>query len=173
MTWSAAGPAPEEAMLRIYWNCGPESVQPLIRRLTEAAGNARVRYTLKCPASPSLFGRRDGTVLYFATRDWPTLREPLERIHRALGASLKDATPPMTFRLGRGAALVEDPANGHSFGQTVSSAVASGILETLSRGEADLDLRVAILANRLRALGISPDRPYAGSRSSEIEWRAW
>lgn len=173
MTWSAAGPAPEEAMLRLYWNCGPEFVQPLIRRITEAAGNARVRYTLKCPASPSLFGRRDGTVLYFATRDWPALREPLGRIHRLLAPSLLDATPPMTFRLGRGAALVEDPANGRSFGQTVSSAVARGILEVLSLGEADPGFRVVILANRLRTLGISPDQPYAGSVPSEIEWRAW
>lgn len=173
MTWSAIGPAPEEDMLRIYWNCGPEAVQPLIRRITEAAGSARVRYTLKCPASPMLFGRRDGTVLYFSKQDWPALREPLERVHRGMATVLKDATPPMTFRLGRGAALVEDPANGHSFGQTVSSAVASGILESLSLGESDLDSRVAVLASRLRALGIAPERPYASGPSSEIEWRAW
>lgn len=173
ITWAAAGPAPEEAMLRLYWNCGPETVRPLIRGITEAAGNARVRYTLKCPSAPSLFGRRDGTVFYLAKQDWPKLREPLQRHHRRMAASLDNATPPMTFRLGRGAALVEDPANGHSFGQTITSAVASGILESLALHEEDPEAQLAIIARRMRSLGISPAHPYAETQPSEIEWSAW
>ncbi|MCC6262367.1 MAG: hypothetical protein IT169_02230 [Bryobacterales bacterium] len=173
ITWAAAGPAPEEAMLRLYWNCGPESVRPLIRGLTEAAGNARIRYTLKCPSAPLLFGRRDGTVLYLAKQDWPKLREPLRRLHRRTAASLDDATPPMTFRLGRGAALVEDPANGHSFGQTITWAVASGILEGLTLHEEDLEARLEIVVRHMRSLGISPAHPYAGTQPSEIEWSPW
>lgn len=173
MTWAAAGPAPEEAMLRLYWNCGPEAVRPLIRGLTEAAGNARVRYTLKCPSSPYLFGRRDGTVLYLAKQDWLALAEPLRRIHRALADSLGEPTPPLTFRLGRGAALVEDPANGHSFGQTISSAVASGILESLSLEEPAFETRLTLLARHLLSRGISPQHPYATTQPSEIEWSPW
>ena len=73
--------------------------------------------------------------------------------------------PPLTLRLGRGAAAAEDPGDGESFGQSRVRAVAAGLTAAAARGLAD-DLEVlAVVLDRLRAHGISPERPHlrAGS----------
>ena len=173
VTWGAAGPAPDEGMLRLYWNCGPSAVAALVHGITSAAEDARVRYTLKCPSSPSLFGRKDGVVFYLATEDWPRVAPALCQVHRRLADWLGEGTPPMTFRLGRGAGLAEDPANGHSFGQTMSWAVATGILASIALDPEDIEARLAMMAECLQAAGISPTRPYARSIPLEEEIQPW
>jgi len=165
MTRGAAGPAPDDGVVRVYWNCPVEAVASLVACATEALEGRGARYGLKCPLSRELFGRVDCVVLYLGVVEWRAARGDLREVHAALGARLREPVPPLTLRLGRGAAAAEDPGDGESFGQSRVRAVADGLTAAATRGLAD-DLEVlGVVLDRLRAHGISPERPHlrAGS----------
>ncbi len=173
LTWGAAGPAPDDRMIRIYWNCGPAEVSALVRGLTTVLEDRAVPYTLKCPAEASLFGRRDGVVLYLGPDVWALVKGDLKDVHQGIADRLSAPTPPMTLMLGRGVSLAEDPGNGHSFGETMAWAVADGVLAALTAGIVDVERVLDTLAARLAANGVSPVRPFQRADSPADEVSAW
>jgi hypothetical protein len=173
LTWSAAGPAPANGMLRMYWNVSPADVAPLVRGITTVLEDAQLPYTMKCPSAPTLFGRCDGFVVYLTSDGWSTVKSGLREVHEKLAARLAEPTPPLTLRLGRGVALAQDPGNGRSFGETMSWAVAEGVLAVLADGSSAGEDSLAVMVPRLAAAGIDIDRPYlcgGGAPESLMSW---
>jgi hypothetical protein len=160
LTWGAAGAAPAESMLRVYWNSGADGVAPLVNAITAVLENLELPYTMKCPADTTLFGRTDALVLYLAPDVWSAAKAGLRSAYERTAARIRPAAPPLTLRLANGVGIAEDPANGSSFGQSRALAVADGVLEVLAAGHVDTEDIIATLATRLSAHGISPDRPY-------------
>lgn len=160
---SGRGGVPTGApMVRVYWNCPAEAAADLVAAVTRAAEEGAVPYAMKCPTSPAGFARVDSLVLYLSRDDWArgAVRAALRDVHGALGARLRPAAPRLALPLGRGVGLAEDPANGMSFGESRSRAVADGALAAMSAGLADEAAVLALLADRLRAGGVPPGHPH-------------
>jgi hypothetical protein len=172
VTSAAAGPA-GAAMARIYWNCPPPSAAALVAGITGALEPLRLPYTLKCPLADELFDRTEPVVLYLGFAEWAAAKQELRAVHAALAAQLRPAIPPLTLRLGPGAAAAEDPADGRSFGQSRAAAVADGLVRAAERRLDDEAATLAVVAEQLAAHDISPARPYlrAGSPSDLVT--AW
>jgi hypothetical protein len=160
VTSSDAGPAPEE-MVRVYWNCPPQSAAVLVAGLTGALERLRLTYTLKCPLTSELFDRVEPVVLYIGHPQWVVAKPALRAVHSSLVAELRPEVPPLTLRLGPGVAAAEDPADGRSFGQSRADAVADGVILAVERRlTGDEAATLAVVAERLAAHDISPARPY-------------
>lgn len=170
---SGAGPAPTN-MLRVYWNCPPESAAELVAALTSVLEHRRLPYTLKCPLTRELFDRVEPMVLYIGRDQWTAVKGALRAVHSALADKLRSEVPPLTLRLGPGAAAAEDPADGRSFGQSRSDAVADGVMIALERRLIGDDAAtLAVVAERLMAHGISPVRPYLRAYSPPDLVTSW
>lgn len=163
LTWSSLGPAPESGMLRIYWNVEAHSSAPLVREITTVLEDAAVPYTMKCPSHPALFGRCDAVVLYVAIGVWTDVKTRLREVCQNMGMHLREPTPPLTLRLGRGVALARDPGNGRSFGETMSWVIAEGVLSILAAGTVSDTNALGAMAHHLVVAGINLQRPYLGN----------
>ena len=154
-----------------FWNVGPVAVASVVRAITTVLADEGLPYTLKCPAEPALFSRRDSLVLYLARDVWRTTKKSLRRAHEGIATDLRDSTPPLTMRLGRGVALAEDPGNGRSFGETMAWAVADGVLAIRAARLVDSDEMLALMAARLNSHGIGAAQPYltAGSLPGDVD----
>jgi HopA1 effector protein family len=172
VTSAAAGPAPA-AMARVYWNCPSQSAAALVAGITGALEAARLPYTLKCPLADELFDRTEPVVLYLGFAEWAAAKPALRAVHASLAAQLRPAVPPLTLRLGPGAAAAEDPADGRSFGQSRAAAVADGLVRAAQRQLSDDDAAIAVVAEGLAAHDISPARPYLRAGSPPDRVTAW
>lgn len=173
MTWADAGPAPPEAMVRVYWNCPAPSVADLVAGVTAATEALRLPYTLKCPVTVDLFDRVDSVVLYLGVAGWSAAKPALRRVHASMVGRFRSSIPPLTLPLGRGAAAAEDPADGRSFGQSRVEAVADGVIRAADRGVSDDAAILDIVSERLVAHDIAPDRPYMRARSPRDQVTGW
>jgi hypothetical protein len=171
-TAGTAGAATAPPLVRLYWNGAPAVAAELTRGVTGALERARVPYTMKCPLNPSLFARDDPIVVYLERAAWRQAGPALREVHRALAPFLRPRVPPLTLRLGRGVAFAEDPADGRSFGQSRSAAVAAGLVALLPAPAADRQVLAALRASLL-AHGISAVRPYLGTDSPADETASW
>jgi hypothetical protein len=172
LTTGTAGAAPDEAMIRIYWNCGPDAVGELVRGLTALLEGLEVPYTFKCPIHPFLFRRTDSVVLYLGRVAWEEVKPWIRDVHSRLGERLRPAVPPLTLRLGAGIAVAEDPGNAESFGQSRAAAVAAGLVRLLPGPLPDDDAVLSTIGGALEAHGISVSRPYlnAGAVEHVLSW---
>jgi HopA1 effector protein family len=166
--WITSGGAesvPAGGLARVYWNCPAPAAEALVAAVTGALERRRLPYTLKCPLSEALFDRVEPVVLYLAIDAWAGAKPVLREVHASLANRLRAEVPPLTLRLGRGAAAGEDPGDGRSFGESRTAAVADGIVAAAERGVTEEEPTIALLAERLRAHDIAPERPYlcAGS----------
>lgn len=173
LTTGSAGAAPTAPMVRVYWNCPAEAAPQLIRGVTGVLEAANEPYTMKCPLVPALFGRRDAVVTYLAPAGFVRLKPALRRLHRAMASTLIDAVPPLTLRLGRGAAAGEDPGDGRSYGQSRCTAVAAGIVAARRAGITDHDAVVAQVLSTLVEYDISPSQPFLAGSSAPDLVTAW
>jgi hypothetical protein len=160
VTCAAVGPAPERDMMRVYWNCPAPTAVPLVGALTTTLERLAVAYTLKCPSISSLFDRVDSLVLYLGRDTWPAVNSLLRDVHASFNQRLRPTVPPLTLRLGRGAAAAQDPGDGQSFGQSRVRAVVDGLLSAADRRVVDVGGVTDVIGERLRAHGIDPARPY-------------
>jgi hypothetical protein len=163
-TAGAVGPA-SAPMLRVYWNCPAGSAAALVARVTSGLEELLLPYTLKCPSAEVYFDRVEPVVLYLGVDDWSAASETLRGVHASLVDRLRPPVPPLTLRLGWGAAAAEDPADGSSFGQSRTRAVADGLVRAAARGLTDEETTLAVVAFQLSAHGISLLRPYQRSSS--------
>ena len=160
ITSGIAGAASTAAMVRVYWNCPPETAAPLVAGLTHELEAIGLPYTLKCPTAEVLFDRVEPVVLYLGVADWLAARGALRGVHAALVGRLRSRVPPLTLRLGPGAAAAEDPADGRSFGQSRAAAVADGLAHANEQRLTDEAAILSVVVSRLSAHGISPICPY-------------
>ncbi len=172
-TWGSAGPPPAPPLLRVYWNCGSEAAATVVRAITTVVERSAVPYMLKCPSSGALFGRCDSVVLYISPDVWNSIKQGLKEAYDRVAKNLRAEVPRLALRLGPGVAIAEDPADGRSFGESRSRAVADGVIDVLLSGLAETEQVAATMAARLAAHGISPARPYLRSGSAPDTINQW
>jgi HopA1 effector protein family len=161
--WITSGPAGHAsagALIRVYWNCPPQSAAPLVARLTRELDEIGFTYTMKCPTTEALFDRVEPVVLYLGVAEWAAAKGTLRGVHASLSGLLRVPVPPLTLKLGPGAAAAEDPADGWSFGQSRARAVATGLARAAELRLTDEPATLAVVVSQLSAHGISPLRPY-------------
>jgi hypothetical protein len=159
-TWSAQAGAPgANDRVRLYWHAGSQALAPLLRALTPVLDQQPLPYLLKGPVQRALFGRTDAVVLYLEQSGWETLKPGLRQAHANVADWLDAEVPPLTLRLGRGAAAAEDPGDDWSFGQSRSHAVADGISAVREAGYPGRARTLSLISEALRRHGIDPDRP--------------
>jgi len=172
-TWGSTAPPPGPPMLRIYWNCRFEPVAEVVRAVTAVLEDKELPYMLKCPSDAALFGRCDSMVLYVSADVWNAAREGLRAAHQRVAKRLCPDVPRLALRLGPGVAIAEDPADGRSFGESRSRAVADGVIHVLLSGVVDTEEVLETMAARLIAHDICPARPYLRSGSAPEAVNRW
>ena len=170
---SAAG-EPDEPLVRVYWNTGPDHVACVLGALTTALDARAGKYRLKCPARAAEYARVDAVVVYLHKGEWRRLRRLIGAVALALKPHLRDGRPPLTLSVARGVGVADDPspveASGgrESFGENRCRALAPTFLALAARGSeqwpSQLDA-LTLLANALRAVGIDPQRPWQNADS--------
>ena len=167
--WStdgAAGAAPTAPMIRLYWNCPPQAAALLVGGVTTVLERLGLAFSLKCPVEASLFGRDDAVVLYLAPEAFELSKGELRTVYESLVPWLEDRVPPLTFRLGRGVGLAQDPADGQSYGQSRCLAVAASLVGADLAGVSDESDLVAAIVEQFPSHGVSATQPYLGVDAS-------
>jgi HopA1 effector protein family len=145
---------PQGALVRVYLSVALPALPQVLRRLVPMLVQASVKATeqgpnpgsalarpgpvlswsLKCPSQAVGYGRVDSLVLYLERAQWPQTQRLIADLVDPLAPWLRDATPPLTQRLGRGVAFAQDPQNSQSFGQSRCLALATAVQAHLQSG---------------------------------------
>ena len=148
-------------LVRLYFNCSPESAVLLMGELTTALNRFQTPFQLKTPAAPAFYGRTDAAVLYIGARYFPiTARIVASVLSRV---PVVTATPLFTKRLWPGVGAAVEPGSGESFGSHRCRLTAEGIVDAWGQGGAqETPKRMAAVAARFAAVGLDLQRPWLG-----------
>jgi len=153
--------ADQLTLVRLYFNCSPESAVLLMGELTAALNRFQAPFQLKTPATPALYGRTDAAVLYLGARYFPiTARIVASALDKV---PVETATPLFTKRLWPGVGAAVEPGSGESFGSHRCRLTAEGIVDGWRQGGAqETPKRMAAVAARFAAAGLDVQRPWLG-----------
>jgi hypothetical protein len=154
---------PPEALTRLYLAAEQERVLELISRLTATLQELATPWLLKAAAERAALSRPDAVVVYLRSSDLgdaPESAPTIGTLASCASGLVRDVRPALTYSIGRGVALAEDPADGRSFGERQSALVAGALI---ARADGK-DSRQALVA-ALRAAGLDPVRPHLRPRS--------
>lgn len=152
--------------VRIYLNLAPETAPIALRSLLSGLASEDLRLEGKLVDDPRGYDRCDSMVLYVNEEDYvPAVRYVTEWVH-ARDIALRAGTPALTKPLGHGMAAAQTPLAepgraAESFGRHRCRLIAQGLVEGLSRDEADPDAWIRRVAVSFEAAGTSLMRPYA------------
>ena len=108
----------------------------------------------------------DATAVYFPADAVSELREPVLDLVADLQPFLAGSVPALTLRIGRGAALAQNPPDGSSYGEHRCSILAHAVLANLSEPH---PLIVERTLTAFRLAQVDPQRPYR-ALSASWEW---
>jgi hypothetical protein len=158
--------APDEALVRVYWNLRLQAKDVFLHLVTRALDVAGIGYGLKVLDSSCDRRRCDTAVLFVAASAFATASPVLGSLVGALTHELRDRTPAFTARLAPGVAVAES-LGGDSFGRTRCRAVAEAIVAThVATPSALGEERFAAVLTRLSASGVRPDAPHLNPGST-------
>ena len=106
------------------------------------------------------------TVLYLPAEALDELHAPIEAMLADIRPFLAGTVPALTLRVGRGASLAQNPADGRPFGQHRCSLIAGTVLA--NRGMAHSKV-VDQVRETFRRAGVDPQRPYR-ALGSDWQW---
>src|SRR5262249_40765873 len=106
-------------------------------------------------------------VLYVAKRHYRVAALLLADVYRAIGPSLKAATPLFTKTLADGLGLAEDPKTGESFGMNRCRLLAEAVCNAHARGLDTAEARLSEFTAAFGAVGLSLERPYLNRGSAD------
>jgi hypothetical protein len=155
---------PPEALTRLYFSVERARVLELIGRLTATLQELATPWLLKAAAEPAALGRPDAVVVYLRSSDLgdaPESAPLIDTLASSANGLVRDVRPALTYSIGCGVALAEDPADGQSFGERLSVLVAGALIASRASGEDPHQVLVAAL----RAAGLDPVRPHLRPRS--------
>jgi hypothetical protein len=162
----AGGCSPDAgtAVDRFYWNVQPAAGPAVLGAVTTVLNGAGIPFRFKIADDPAAV-RCDAGVLY-ATPSWrPRVVPALERVLGLVAPHLWDRTGPFTLRLAPGLAFAEDPPGDDSFGSHRCRLLAEAVVEAHVRGMLRTEDRLAVVADRFAADGLSLDAPHLGAGS--------
>jgi hypothetical protein len=153
--WAAQSTmVPDEPLVRIYVNVGPDGVGHAVHRIVEWLADEKLRFRMKCPGSANGFARADALVLYLASADWPARRAGVLAWAEEIEPLVRPGHPALTLPLAPGLGFAEDPGDGRSFGQHRCALLAQAIVTA-----PDGDL-VVHLERAIAGAGILAEEPW-------------
>lgn len=144
-------------LVRLYLSCAPRTSLHAIALVCERANEWDVPWKLASTAMSTPVPARDATVVYLPLSELPAVRPEIDRLVTDLQPFLGSQAPALTLRIGRGASLAQNTADGRSFGLHRCSLVAASVLSSQQfhhREQVERTMRV------FEAAGIDPRRPY-------------
>jgi hypothetical protein len=157
----------EHNLIRFYFHCTPQIVEPLIEHLTIELNRYLVPYRMKALNDAALYTRTDSMVLYCAKRYFDIVYRILLLMPESISSSLERSVPLFSKYLLPGIGLAEDPNTGESFGMHRCRLVAEGIFDAWQLGHQSVAARLRAVAARFAMNGFEIDAPYLnpGSRN--------
>jgi HopA1 effector protein family len=155
-------------LVRLYLTCAPHTSLHAIGLVSDRALQWDAPWRLTSTAMNTPVPAADATVLYLPVEVLDRLRPELEQLVDDLQPFLASAVPALTLRIGRGASLAQNPADGRSFGEHRCGLVARSVIDSQQFHHKEQVVRTM---HTFEAAGIDPRRPYLESEGS---WdRGW
>ena len=159
------GPAADEAPVdRFYWNVRPEARPSLVRALTTRLNRDELQFRLKVLQGPPV-ERSDAGVLYTAPAERAEVRAALGVVRREVAGGLRPRTPALALALAPGLGFAEDPPGEESFGTHRCRLIAEALAEAHAQSLRGREERLAAIAGRFAAEGLSLDAPHLSAGS--------
>ncbi|MFT4009219.1 MAG: T3SS effector HopA1 family protein [Nocardioidaceae bacterium] len=174
-SWSDSwqdGSAPRgEQLVRLHLACTPHTALLAVTLATEHARTWDAPWQLVSTAMSSPVSAPDATVLFVPISELDRLRPAIDALVADAGPLLSSVTPPMTLRVGPGASLAQNPADGGNFGKHRCRIISEIALATHDLSRQD---QLAAAKSALLAQGIDPGRPYLHSTVGvpDLAWAA-
>jgi hypothetical protein len=175
--WRTRGPSwidsrPPTDLVRLYWTVRLGELPHLVELLTAVLEELDGPWMVKCAVDAVLHGRPDAVVAYLRTADlWASMRR-IEDIRLAVEHASRPGRPPFTLPVGPGLAIADDPGGSRSFGEHRCGLVAAGVCAAGPDARVvPADAAIGSVAERFRAAGIDPARPWAAG-PSHLPWEA-
>jgi hypothetical protein len=159
--WTYTEIPPHPPIGRVYLDPRPATMPSLLHETTRALLSIGLPFQLKCPELAIAASRVDALIVYHARTDRQRLLAALLERWSSLGPLLEPHHPPLTCGLRPGLSWADDPGGDQSFGESRCKALARAVLTAEETWPAaDLDARLAVLVDGLRAAGIDPSHPW-------------
>jgi hypothetical protein len=175
-TWQAWGALWTEqleyagsGLVRLHLNCLPPTTLHVLGLVTTRARGWDHPWRLTSRALGTEAADPEGTVLYVPVESVQPLRRRIDELVNDLKPFLALAAPALTLRIGRGAGLAQNPADGRSFGQHRCALVASAVLASARQHHHE---QVSQAMHAFADAGVDPQRPYL-ERCTPTWDRAW
>jgi hypothetical protein len=150
-------------LVRLHLTCAPHTSLHAIGMVTDRAKQWDFPWRLTSTAATAALPAPDATVLYLPVENLAALRPALEELVHDLQPFLASAVPALTLRIGRGASLAQNPADGRSFGEHRCGLVARSVIESQQLHHKEQVVRTM---RTFAAAGIDPKRPYLEAAGS-------
>lgn len=176
-TWQAWSPHWTEKtgalgsdLVRLYLSSDPEHAARIVGLVTATAMSWHEPWRFISVTTPGHTQRFDATIVFLPITSLARLRGEVQTLLTRLRPMLRNQTPAFTLRVGHGAALAQNPADGRSFGQHRCSLVARAVLA--SRGALHRE-QVHRATYTFAEAGVDPEHPYRENRAGTWDqpWR--
>ena len=157
----------DDDLLRWYWNIKTVGVLKLVHLLTQRLNKFQIPFRLKCLNDPAGYDRADAAVLYINKRFYRLATELLAEVYQTVADQLAPITPLFSKQLAPGLGLAEEPETGESFGQQRCRILAKGIWNAHVLNRQTEHERLAEVVRQFELSGLSFDRPYLNSGSTD------
>lgn len=144
-------------LVRLFLACAPHTTLHAVAAVTAHAQRWDHPWLLTSRAFGQAVPSPDATVLYLPADALPQLRRPVEEMLTEVRPFLGTGVPALTLRVGRGAALAQNPADGRPFGQHRCGIVARTVLAHRGRPHTQV---VDEVRTAFQRAGVDPHRPY-------------
>lgn len=159
-----------QIVLRFYWNLKAHSAVPLTRALTGGLNEIGVPFRFKVASNELSFVRCDSGVLYVAKNDFEAVSLVVRRVYAGIGTeNFNSRVPAFTKTLAPGLGLAEDPGSQlDSFGMHRCRLLSEGLIQAHTIGKQSLRERLVVVEGRLAEDGLSLERPFLNSGSTDV-----
>jgi hypothetical protein len=168
------GRSGSSGLVRLDLSIAPPTALHVVAAVTERARGWehpwRLDSVLPGPSPSSTAPVPESTVLYLPVPALVELRPEIEQLLVDLRPFLARDVPALTLRIGHGASLAQQPADGRSFGEHRCRLVAGAVLDTMRcHHREQVDRAISAFADA----GIDPERPYLERQNRwDRPWRA-
>jgi hypothetical protein len=157
-------------LVRLHLSAAPRTVLHALALIAARAGQWDHPWRLTSTALASGLPVPESTVLAVPVDSLLPLRPAVESLVDELRPFLALGVPALTLRIGRGAALAQDPAGGCTFGEHRCGIVAGAVLGSMRQHPRE---QVARTMAAFAEAGVDPERPYLEQQTSwDRPWRA-
>ncbi len=168
--WTPATAERGVDLVRLHLSVVPATALHALGVVTARAHTWAHPWQLTSTALDTRLPTPESTVLRLPVESLLALRQEVVDLVEDLQPFLALGVPALTLRIGRGASLSQNPADGHTFGEHRSRLVAQAVLANPSVHHRE---QVARAMTTFAEAGVDPERPYLGQRTSwDRPWRA-